>query len=356
MEFLELFIRVAGVTLLLMLAAFCARDGWKVKTARFGFLLSVSLTAVLATSISTESFAPPPIWRYALAPLGSSTAIFIWWFCLSLFDDEFRLGVHEWGVAALWTGLGLFVMRDFVAMTEVRHEWAAIARGFVATGLVAHIVYVAFKGRGADLVEDRRSARIFIAISISILFLFDLFSERVFNYFYTPLGVNIVQLAAFLAVVVWSVFWLLRLDATVIGFAPRRTAPTTPTASLTAKEAALHSKLNAAMDEEKAYLDPALSIGALAERLAAPEHQLRALINKSMGHRNFRSFLNGYRMIDARTTLADPDKAATPILTIAMDSGFASLASFNRAFKSATGSTPSEFRNAALSANSNEQS
>jgi AraC-like DNA-binding protein len=33
-----------------------------------------------------------------------------------------------------------------------------------------------------------------------------------------------------------------------------------------------------------------------------------------------------------------------PILTIALDAGFGSLASFNRAFRLANGHTPSEFR------------
>ena len=29
--------------------------------------------------------------------------------------------------------------------------------------------------------------------------------------------------------------------------------------------------------------------------LGTPEHRLRALINRKLGHRNFSSFLNGYR-------------------------------------------------------------
>jgi AraC-like DNA-binding protein len=33
-----------------------------------------------------------------------------------------------------------------------------------------------------------------------------------------------------------------------------------------------------------------------------------------------------------------------PILTIALDAGFQSLGPFNRAFKSATGETPSKYR------------
>jgi len=37
-----------------------------------------------------------------------------------------------------------------------------------------------------------------------------------------------------------------------------------------------------------------------------------------------------------------------PVLTIAMDAGFQSIGPFNRAFKAATDSTPTEFRRLAL--------
>jgi len=41
---------------------------------------------------------------------------------------------------------------------------------------------------------------------------------------------------------------------------------------------------------------------------------------------------------------ADPAQADVPVLTIALDAGFQSLARFNRAFKADTGLTPTEFR------------
>ena len=42
--------------------------------------------------------------------------------------------------------------------------------------------------------------------------------------------------------------------------------------------------------------------------------------------------------------LADPSKRELPVLTIALTAGFQSIGPFNRAFKVATGLTPSEFR------------
>jgi AraC-like DNA-binding protein len=75
-----------------------------------------------------------------------------------------------------------------------------------------------------------------------------------------------------------------------------------------------------------------------------PEYRLRGLINDGLGHRNFNAFLNRYRLDDAKAALADPHQAEVPVLTIALDAGFQSLAPFNRAFKADTGLTPTEFR------------
>jgi AraC-like DNA-binding protein len=72
------------------------------------------------------------------------------------------------------------------------------------------------------------------------------------------------------------------------------------------------------------------------------------VINGGLGHRNFNAFLNGYRIAEAKAALADPAQADVPVLTIAMDAGFNSLGPFNRAFKSETGLTPSEYRRGAL--------
>src|SRR5262249_45229366 len=99
------------------------------------------------------------------------------------------------------------------------------------------------------------------------------------------------------------------------------------------QEPAPLAALHRLMDEHKLYRQDGLSIAVLAARLGIPEYRLRRLINRRLGHRNFSSFINGYRLAEARAALADPLQADVPILTIALDTGFQSLAPFNRAFK-----------------------
>ena len=102
--------------------------------------------------------------------------------------------------------------------------------------------------------------------------------------------------------------------------------------------------LTRALEAEKIYLTPGLSIRDLAKHLAMPEYRLRALINKRLGYRNFNALLHEYRLRDACDQLADPAKAHLPILTIALDVGYQSIAPFNQAFRDAMGCTPSAYR------------
>ena len=93
-----------------------------------------------------------------------------------------------------------------------------------------------------------------------------------------------------------------------------------------------------------------LTIGEVARRLDEPEHRLRRLINRRLGHRNFADFVNSFRIAAAKSRLADPGEARTTVATIAFDLGYGSLGPFNRAFRAATGATPTEWRRQALQA------
>ena len=92
-----------------------------------------------------------------------------------------------------------------------------------------------------------------------------------------------------------------------------------------------------------------LTIGEVARRLDAPEHRVRRLINQRLGHRNFADYVNSFRISAAKARLADPGDARTTVAAIAFDLGYGSLGPFNRAFREATGVTPTAWRRQALS-------
>jgi AraC-like DNA-binding protein len=108
-------------------------------------------------------------------------------------------------------------------------------------------------------------------------------------------------------------------------------------------------RLDSLMTNDQLWRREGLTIGALAEAVGVPEHRLRRLINAGLGYRNFADFLSERRIAAAKTALADPGRARTPISSLAFDLGYASLGPFNRAFKESTGETPTAWRLRALS-------
>ena len=104
------------------------------------------------------------------------------------------------------------------------------------------------------------------------------------------------------------------------------------------------------MNENEVWRGEDLSIGTLAALVGAPEHRLRKLINGTLGHRNFADYVNGRRIEAAKIALADPEQALKSVSTIAYELGFASLGPFNRAFRAATGVTPTVWRQEATPA------
>lgn len=103
-------------------------------------------------------------------------------------------------------------------------------------------------------------------------------------------------------------------------------------------------ELNKLLDEREIFRDDSLSLAGIAQELAIPEYRARQLINGELNYKNFNVFLNDYRIKAAIKDLQEPTKKHLPILTIAMDTGYSSLAPFNKAFKQRMGMTPSEFR------------
>jgi AraC-like DNA-binding protein len=202
----------------------------------------------------------------------------------------------------------------------------------------------------ADLVEGRRRLRLFIVGASSLYIAVTALSQLLAGPHPVP-GASLIGALSLLAIagtVAWtllrvsheqSLFLPATVTVEVVGAPSPRPAPPSEPA-----DAGLLARLERLMSVERAYREDGLTIGALAQRLDLPEYRLRRLINQALGHRNFNSFLNDYRIEDARLALADPGQASVPILTIAMDAGFSSLGPFNRAFKAKTGRTPSEYR------------
>jgi AraC-like DNA-binding protein len=89
------------------------------------------------------------------------------------------------------------------------------------------------------------------------------------------------------------------------------------------------------------WREPDLSLADLARRLGTNTHYLSRALNDGLGQ-SFSEFVNRQR-IDAAARRLDED-ASLEILTVALEVGFGSKASFNRAFRAYTGLTPTAWR------------
>lgn len=362
---LDAALRGTLVALLGVLAVALGRDRPGLPAARAAVALCLGLAVQAFASAPAVESQLPRGWQAPLVAVSLGNAVLFWLFVQALFDDGFApRPVH----GLLWAGVAGLGGFNCAVTAGSGSVLAPLAWGLqralplvfalgAAAAAVAHW--------RADLVEGRRRLRGFIVIG-GVAYSVAQVAARLAG----PQGrlsadAALLDVGLLLAIVAVAALGLLRLapselfPASAAGVAAGGTAgpgavPAAPAdagpaapAALPPPDAAeqrLADALQRAMAVERAYRTEDLTLAALAARLAVPEYRLRRLINQRLGHRNFNAYVNGFRLADARAALADPARRDLPVLSIALESGFQSIGPFNRAFKAATGLTPSEFR------------
>ncbi|MCB0564549.1 MAG: helix-turn-helix transcriptional regulator [Phaeodactylibacter sp.] len=165
-----------------------------------------------------------------------------------------------------------------------------------------------------------------------------------YYYFVTSAAIFVLSIQAYRQ----STRSLLQLD--FLPEASRQAAPSPvagteePTASspLDPELEQLRRRLDGLMAAERPYLDPDLNIRQLAERLNTNTAYLSRVINNGYGL-NFNDFINGYRVRALVGKLGDGEHQHYTFLSLALDCGFNSKATFNRAFRKHTGKSPGEY-------------
>ncbi len=104
----------------------------------------------------------------------------------------------------------------------------------------------------------------------------------------------------------------------------------------------LKSKLKELMITDKVFKNPTLTLFDLAQDLSTTPKMISKVINKGF-KMNFNDFINTYRSKEVIQKLELGEANLQTLLGIALDSGFNSKSTFNRAFKKHTLLTPKEF-------------
>lgn len=218
------------------------------------------------------------------------------------------LGLHAASCLRLLTAYG----RD---LAEARSDDDRFATGWLTRVIVALVAVLALYG--AFTLWDWLSGGT------------DFFQE-------TGLYLSLVAIGLYLGIEGWrhATLRFPVLDGTAPG-PSQAEAPTTP--DWVAVAAGFDTRLR----EAGWASEPDLSLPVLARRLATNTGRLSRAINLGLGV-NFSAWINGVR---AEAVAAVIDAGSTDdLMTLAFDMGFASKASFNRAFRARFGMAPSHYR------------
>ncbi len=346
---LDLALRLGTVSILSLLAWLLLAQRGRVGLPAVLFTpLAVCLAGFVLGNTPLALLQPTgPIGNFADA-ISGFTVIFLWWFALSCFDRRFRLQGGVLMVGLVWAGIaaadrGLFGDR----LADAGLSQGLVVMGF---GIVGHLVWRLLDERQGDLIEQRQNARALVAVLLGGMLFIDLAADALFGFSWRPLAFSMTQNAMFLGFSVWLAGRILAVRDDVLTFGVAGgvdPAPNSPPPDVGhGYNEALLRRLNVLIEIERAHLDSELTFAGFVERMSAPERAVRTLINRRLGFDHFRAFLNHHRVAEARRLLADESRD-DKLIAIALDSGFASLASFNRAFRAIEGCSPSAYRAAA---------
>ena len=337
----ELALRIGTAAILLVVGIVFLRDRRRMDSGPFGGLLALSVAVGSVTGVHSFDW----MWPLQIVAMGTPALLWIW--ASAIFDDDFQPGWREALAWALLPVIGVFNL-------YARQRWIGTLQGLLDLGFVLLAAGRALAGLRDDLLEPRRRLRRLLATLAALYaagqILMDITGpERPGG----PSG-RLVEAALLAALALTFALVGLRGESPLSrsrAVEPRQPGPDvgrTPTIEGDQDDALL-AGLTELMETEKAYRQEGFGLNTLVGALDVPEYRLRRLINQRLGHRNFSSFVNGYRLAEAMAALADPGQTDVPILTIALDTGFQSIGPFNRAFKTHTGMTPSAYRKQAES-------
>jgi len=340
MLIIDAILRFSGVGLLLFTAILLLRDVKGSSSFLFLLLTCVS-TASNFLGFAPQQFALPESAQWVLRTLDVPQLVFVWLFALSLFQTDFKLKPFHL-IAGLIFCVPVFMERLvlFGSINSLPAWWAILVNS-LSLLLVAHMIFITIQGRNDDLLEERRKSRGYLVLVMALGALVATLVGYVLLINGMSQYQSMTQVISVWPAIIWLGYWLFSIDGNKLSFTEDKSLSS---AALSSRDLDLQKKLEYEVIENQCSLENNISIDVLAKRLGVSAYRLRAFINQTLGYTNFSSYINSFRISLIKDALLDPKNDHIPILSIALNHGFNSLPPFNRAFKSITGITPTQFR------------
>ncbi|QHL89843.1 helix-turn-helix domain-containing protein [Sphingomonas changnyeongensis] len=344
---LDLAVRLGAASIFLLLALLLLGHRRQLGLPPLLFApLAVCVTGFVLGNTPISALQPVGLAKDLAHAASGFTVIFLWWFSLSCFDSRFRLKGGVLIMGLIWAALAICDRGLFgKAIADVELSRWLVPLGFA---IVGHLVWRLLGERQGDLIQQRHDARILVAIVLGGMLFIDLAADALFGTAWRPLAFSLAQNVMILMFGLWLSVRLLTVRAGVLSFGvaePAAVPGMSPPHDAQGADQELRRRLSVLIDTDHVYRDPELTFARFVDLMGAPERSVRMLVNQQLGYDHFRTFLNTHRVREARRLLEERD-GEEKLIAIALDSGFASLASFNRAFRAIQGCTPSAYRTA----------
>ena len=288
----------------------------------------------------------PHSWRPLADSLSTMVPALFWLLCHLAFSHRPKV-LSASGALALYTFLAPATSRFLGVVRDGSSNWEMV--GWIIPTYCEYLIialglWTVVANWSDDLVESRRRLRggVLIVAGICVLLVV------------IPLNTGIVgrwlPYSSSAAISLITAFFLLRGRSGVlfgIQSQPVLTEPVCPSEPETSESIQpLDTQALTDIMNKGFYRTEHLTLKTLAQQLELPEYRTRALINQTLGYRNFNDYINHLRIDEAAQRLLED--LQTPVLNISLDVGYRTLSSFNRAFKDIQDMSPSQYRQQSL--------
>lgn len=326
-------LRWVGAAQLALLIVYFVRSGANGRYAAF-FCFTLICYLIAAPVLAFPGW---PLVRWIVLFGAFGVAYALWILSRAIFDDSFRYRAIDAIALIMLEGLSFLSYSsggDF--LPGFLEPIGRLFPQLINLGFIIATLILVQRGAVSDMIEERRKfRRVFVMVS-GIYIVIVLAAEIGLKQVRVPRLLDSANILSVVALIYYFSFRLLELKP--------RFFLGTPSLVINEAERSLSENIRKLMEDQKLFVREDLNARVIATILNEQEYKVRRAINGAMGYRNFYDFLNHFRIEAACNVLADEANQSTPILRIAMDCGYASLAPFNRAFKALKGISPSEFR------------